>query len=90
MAWRADINNLTINPHQDFAYIIINEELEDDAYYVFRFNSNDELLFGDYCYSTLEQAKFHCEKYYEIDKNAWYDCPAPVWSSSKVDHDPGL
>ena len=83
-SWRTEINNFTtITPPQDFAYIIISEELEDDAYYIFKFNSKDEILFGDYCYSTLEEAKFHCKELYEIDEKMWYECPDLDWSSIK-------
>lgn len=86
MAWRADINNLSTG--EPIAYIILSDESQrDGGYLVFKFNSNDEVLFGDDYYLSLKEAKFHCGESYQIANEAWYECPNPDWSSIKSAQD---
>jgi len=89
MAWRADVNQniSTIISRVHSAYIILSNESKGPGYHVFRFNSNDEVLFGDDFYFSLEEAKFHCKEDYQVDEDAWYEYPAPDWRSIKAASD---
>ena len=82
-AWRADINP-TITTGKPLTYIILSDESDEYGYYIFEFNSNDEVLFGDTFYISLEEAKFHCKELYQIDEDSWHDCPDPDWSNIKA------
>ena len=75
-----DINSNLSNAKlsSDCSYIIISEESQ-GMFYIFQFNPNSEPMFGDDCYFSLEEAKFHCMEFYQIDENAWYECPPPSW-----------
>jgi len=85
MAWRTDVDqNIRTRDDmlKDCTYVVISEE-EEGMYYIFRFNSKDEILFGDYCFFSLEDAKFQCKEIYKIDENMWRECPDLDWSSIK-------
>lgn len=93
MAWRANVDQSTysLNDSSDCAYVIISQEgTADGGYFIFRFNSKDEVLFGDdYCF-TIEEAKQFCQWFYQIDENAiWHVCPNPDWSSIEAAHATG-
>ena len=82
MALRADITQDLTNVDSALrcAYVIISQEGQDDGYFIFRFNSNGAMLFGDNYYPSLREAKFHCKSLYQIDEDAWYEYHDPVWS----------
>ena len=86
MAWRSNVTK-SISQNESLAYIILSNESQMKGYYVFKFNLNGEVLFGDDYYFSLEEAKFHCKEIYEIAEDAWYECPNPDWNSIKPAQD---
>jgi len=86
MAWRADVNQDLFNDGST-AYIVISDESQGEGYFVFRFNSSNEVLFGDNYYLVLEIAKLQCKEKYGIDEDMWYECPNPDWSSIEAAKD---
>ena len=80
MAWRADVNQDLYND-EPLAYIVLSDESQAEGFFVFRFNSRNEVLFGDNFYFSLEKAKWQCKEEYGIDEDMWYEYPNPDWSS---------
>ena len=87
--WRADVNPTTTE-NEPLAYIVLDNESQGldnksqgEGYFVFKFNSCNEILFGDNFYFSLEEAKLRCKEEYGIDEDTWYECPDLDWSSIK-------